>query len=466
MKKKIGIIALALAVISLGGWWLFGQTNESISNRENTFQQENKANSMLAAREDGKHTVLDCRDEGSCGMSIIKTRYTIDSDPDIGTGCSQAAYSPGDPQECESLTMENLEEIGMLADASNYINIPLDRERNFIDSRLDVELIHPWDIEFLPDGRALVTERLGAIKLLSASLDSEKIIADTNPVQIGETGLLGLAIDPLFTDNAYVYTYNTYAITHEAPTVRETIVANRVVRWTFIGEELRQDKIILEKIPGSGWHSGGRLEFGPDGYLYITTGDANDPFQSQSISSLAGKVLRITRDGDPVVGNEDNSLVYSKGYRNPQGLAWADDGTLFISGHGPKRYDEINKISQAGQNGGWGTFYCNEIPDSWEGRTPLSKTTSPEICYDYYTMAPSGMLIVTDSSSPWSGNLFIAGLRGRHIQRIPLDASTLTGGGDIFFTTETGHRLRDIKHYNGNLYVLGDEEGLWRLTPQ
>ena len=155
---------------------------------------------------------------------------------------------------------------------------------------------------------------------------------------------------------------------------------------------------MLDDIPGAAQHSGGRLEIGPDRKLYATTGDAVSAHEAQDVAFLGGKVLRLDLDGSVPADNPfPESPVYSRGHRNPQGLAWEPDGDLFTSEHGPWRFDEINRV-RAGGNYGWGAYSCDEkmprIPESGRVRFPI-------VCFETWTAAPSGMVFVTDAGSPW-----------------------------------------------------------------
>ncbi len=196
----------------------------------------------------------------------------------------------------------------------------------------DLEI--PWGIAFLPDGSMLFTERPGRVRFIDANhnLVSEPVMtfSDINP--IGEGGLLGIAVDPQFTTNKFVYFYYSYGngASH---------MYNRVVRFVFDGKRLSDQKIVVDGIPGNSNHDGGRIKFGPDGYLYITTGDSEAPSLAQDKSSLAGKILRVKGEG--------SVEIYSYGHRNPQGLAWDDRGKLWATEHGrssPTGYDELNPL--------------------------------------------------------------------------------------------------------------------------
>ena len=248
----------------------------------------------------------------------------------------------------------------------------------------------PWEIAFLPNGDMLITERSG--KLLKIGSET-KVIKEIEGVKhIGEGGLLGLALHPDFFLNNFIYLYST--------TQDSNGITNRVERYKFSNDTLSERKVILEGIKGSRNHDGGRIAFGPDGYLYITTGDAENPNLAQDTNSLNGKILRIKDDGSILSDNPFGNAIYSLGHRNPQGLAWDKDGTLWETKHGPSGiqtgYDEINIITK-GANYGWPIIKGDQTKEGFV--SPIIQSGSKD------TWAPSGMTY-------WNGSLFFSGLRG------------------------------------------------------
>ncbi len=248
----------------------------------------------------------------------------------------------------------------------------------------------PWEIAFLPNGDMLITERSG--KLLKIGSET-KVIKEIEGVKhIGEGGLLGLALHPDFFLNNFIYLYST--------TQDSNGITNRVERYKFSNDTLSERKVILEGIKGSRNHDGGRIAFGPDGYLYITTGDAENPNLAQDTNSLNGKILRIKDDGSILSDNPFGNAIYSLGHRNPQGLAWDKDGTLWETEHGPSGiqtgYDEINIITK-GANYGWPIIKGDQTKEGFV--SPIIQSGSKD------TWAPSGMTY-------WNGSLFFSGLRG------------------------------------------------------
>jgi len=253
----------------------------------------------------------------------------------------------------------------------------------------------PWSLVFLPDGRALVSERPGRIRLIKEGKLQAESYLEIDVARDGEGGLMGLALHPKFSENRYLYAMYTYE--------KEGDLFNRVTRLKDQGDKGKIDRIILDNIPGGGNHDGGRLAFGPDGMLYITTGEAGVPERSQNLKSLGGKILRLTPDGDIPDDNPfKNSPVYAYGNRNPQGLAWhPETGALFESEHGPSgengrfAHDEINIIKK-GKNYGWPTIQGNQKQAGME--SPILNSGSG-------TWAPSGTAFL-------NGSIFFAGLRG------------------------------------------------------
>lgn len=272
----------------------------------------------------------------------------------------------------------------------------------------------PWDLAFAPDGRLFVTERPGAIRVIEqGKLLTEPLFSfDDKPVASrGESGLLGLALDPAFASNRYMYVYHTYE--------DGRALKNRVLRLLVEGNQAKLDRVLLDGLPGQQTHDGGRIRFGPDGMLYVTVGDAQVRDQSQQSDSLAGKILRIRSDGTIPADNPDpSSPIYSLGHRNPQGLAWQPGtGALYSSEHGQSAKDEINVIVKGG-NYGWPLIEGDqtEPAQSSPAGTALRR---PLVHSGNETWAPSGMTFVTQG--PWSGALLVANLRGTQVLKLTLN---------------------------------------------
>jgi len=311
----------------------------------------------------------------------------------------------------------------------------------------------PWDMAFLPDDEMLVTERTGKIIRLSTRDTSirreiEVPTAVVNEVG-GEGGLLGLVLDPDFTSNRRLYVYQTYK------EVDESITRNRVTRYTLDEDVLINPVVIIDDIPGAIFHDGGRMAFGPDRLLYITTGDATDEDLAQDRESLAGKILRLHSDGSVPDDNPFGSEIYSYGHRNPQGLTWDDRGQLWSTEHGRSGIgnsglDELNQIER-GKNYGWPII---EGDRGQQGLEVPAVHSGPQ-----ETWAPASALY-------WDGSIFFAGLRGESLYEAKLDDTrssvalvvahfageygrlrTITSGPDGYFymtTSNTDGRARQV----------------------
>jgi len=282
----------------------------------------------------------------------------------------------------------------------------------------------PWSMVFLPDGNLLLTERKGKIKLISKNGDVKEIGEIQGVKQISESGLHGITLHPDFQNNNFIYLYYTYG-----EDIGQTL--NRVVRMEFDGSKLSSEKIIVDNIPGAPNHDGGRIKFGPDRFLYITTGDAQEPSRSQDKNSLAGKILRVSGDGSPVSGNPFGNRIYSLGHRNPQGITWDNTGQLWEVEHGPSGgslgfgNDEVNKI-EPGKNYGWPEIQGNQTKSGMEA--PVLNSGSD-------TWAPAGV-------SYLNGSLFFGGLRGQALYKaIISDEGVVTL--ETYLKNEFG-RIRDV----------------------
>lgn len=309
----------------------------------------------------------------------------------------------------------------------------------------------PWGVAVLPSQELLVTERMGRIKRINLS---GQILADTSVpgiVQTAEGGLLGILLHPDFEINRQIYLYQTYQSDGQK-------TLNQVVRYKYdLDGRLTQRLIVINEIPGALYHDGGRMEFGPDNKIYVTTGDATEPLLAQDLGSLGGKILRLNDDGsipsdNPIATTEGTvSPIYSLGHRNPQGLAWDSQGNLYSSEHGPSGidsgYDEINRIVPGG-NYGWPYFKGNSenqaLPDRLTRQTfefPLIESGPDEV------WAPAGL-------SFWQGDLFFAGLRGESLYRLEIDQSDITNDNlTRYFVGEFG-RLRTTFVFDDDTLVL------------
>lgn len=302
----------------------------------------------------------------------------------------------------------------------------------------------PWELVFLPDGGMLLTERPGVLTLLGSP--EGKLTVEGVHHQ-GEGGLLGMALHPEFAANNYLYLYFT--------TIQNDQVINRVERYVYRDHTLSDKLLIIDNLPGARYHDGGRIAFGPDGYLYITTGDAGNPQSAQDLNSLAGKILRLREDGSLPPDNPFGTAVYSYGHRNPQGLAWDSQGRLWATEHGPSGFesgnDEVNLI-EAGKNYGWPVIRGLETRDGMV--TPLVESTRSD------TWAPSGMLILDDV-------IYFAGLRGAALYAVPTSNPSLATL-ETYFKNEFGRLRTVVLGPDGLFYLLtsnGDDK-LIRIDPK
>jgi len=278
----------------------------------------------------------------------------------------------------------------------------------------------PWAMAFLPDGRMIFTERPGRVSILEGK--QVKMVANINTTSAGESGLLGVAVDPNFNQNRYIYLYYTSGS------------FNRVSRFE-LGEKLENETILIDNIPAAQIHDGGRLKFGPDGKLYITTGDASQRELAQDTNSLAGKILRMNPDGSIPSDNPFGNYVYSYGHRNPQGIAWGSNDLMYASEHGQSSNDEINIITR-GSNYGWPNI---------EGNQTAPGIVSPLRAFTEFTLAPSGLAY-------YQGSLYLAGLRGNQLRQVKLSADGRSVIGEEALFQDLG-RIRDVVEHDGYLYI-------------
>lgn len=285
----------------------------------------------------------------------------------------------------------------------------------------------PWAVAFAPDGTTYVTERdSGRVSTVDDGGAVEEVATvDVDPA--GEGGLLGIAVSPTHEDDGLVYVY------------RSTSGANQVLRFVP-GEE---PEVVLDGIPHSQIHNGGRIAFGPDDMLYVGTGDAGQPERAQDPDSLAGKILRVTPDGDVPEDNPTaGSPVYALGLRNPQGMAWAADGTMYASEFGPDRDDEINLVT-AGGNYGWPEVTGVAERDGFED--PIFVQQPADASW-------TGMAVLVDSAIPqWEGQLMAAALRGERLWRVPPDDPD---AAEPLFEGEFGRLRTAVQAPDGSLWVL------------
>ena len=270
------------------------------------------------------------------------------------------------------------------------------------------DLDSPSALAFAPDGRLFVTERVGRVRIFDAALRSSSVALTLDDVLVqGEAGLLGLALDPDFAQMRLVYLYYTARA--------GTGAVNRVVRYRELDGRLTEPVVLLDNIPGNTIHNGGRLRFSPDDLLYITTGDAGVPSLAQDLGSLAGKILRLNRDGTTPRGNPFASPIFSSGHRDPQGLDWHPvTGDLWSAEAGFGGNDEINIIS-AGGNYGWPSVAGH---DGFPGMQP------PMALFESAIVPSGGSFYDAPRIGGFKNDFFMATLEGNGLLRIRVDGSS------------------------------------------
>ncbi|MDT9680508.1 PQQ-dependent sugar dehydrogenase [Streptomyces sp. TRM76323] len=302
----------------------------------------------------------------------------------------------------------------------------------------------PWGLAALPGGDLLVSSRdEGTVTRVDAESGELTVLGEVPGVAPGgEGGLLGLALSPKFAEDHLVYAYFT------------TESDNRIARMLYDesrppGQQLGAPDTVLRNIPKGVVHNGGRIAFGPDGMLYAGTGETGDTGLAQDRASLGGKILRMTPDGQPVHGNpEADSVVYSYGHRNVQGLAWDADKRLWAAEFGQNTWDELNLIRPGG-NYGW--------PEA-EGKGGGGGFTDPVAQWPVADASPSGIAVAR-------GSVWMAGLRGERLWRVPLAGGKPSAAPQAFLEGDHG-RLRTVAAAGGNRLWLVTSETDTRGTPE
>ncbi|WP_339254472.1 PQQ-dependent sugar dehydrogenase [Sporosarcina sp. FSL W8-0480] len=283
----------------------------------------------------------------------------------------------------------------------------------------------PWSIEII-DNTFYITERPGSIvKIENGDVEQQSLKLKKELATAAEAGLLGFVLSPDFTESNEAFAYYTYE--------DHTGQFNRIVTLRLKDNVWTEEHLLLDKIPSGSYHHGGRIKIGPDGKLYATTGDASQREIAQDRKSLGGKILRLNLDGSIPTDNPfSDSYIYSYGHRNPQGITWLLDGTLYASEHGNSANDEINRI-EAGQNYGWPII---EGTEGREGMVSPLFTSGAES-----TWAPSGM-------DNFNGKLYVAALRGTAVLEFDLKTSEHRK-----IVTDLG-RIRDVRVKDNYLYFI------------
>jgi glucose/arabinose dehydrogenase len=295
----------------------------------------------------------------------------------------------------------------------------------------------PRSIDISKDGRIFVSEKRGSIRVVDNGTLLTEPVGDIKAENIGDAGLLGLTLHPNFTQNDLFYVYYTYS--------NGTGLFNKVLMLKESNNRIIDSKTILDGIPGDDYRNGGRIKFGPDGKLYVSTGDASIPELSQDLDSLAGKILRTNEDGTIPQDNPfSNSPVYAYGFRNVQGLAWApNSGALYSSDQGGAGNDEINLISP-GKNYGWPHEECNSSDDEDED----NRYTPPLLCFNP-SLEPSGIAFAFSNKLGYQNHLIVATLKGSHLRDIDFDS-----GSQNTILVGYGRIIDLVESEDGSIFVL------------
>ncbi|MDW0292895.1 MAG: PQQ-dependent sugar dehydrogenase [Nitrososphaeraceae archaeon] len=292
----------------------------------------------------------------------------------------------------------------------------------------------PRSIDISKEGRIFISEKRGSIRVVDNGTLLTEPVGDIKAENIGDAGLLGLTLHPNFTQNHLFYVYYTYS--------NGTGLFNKVLMLKESNNRIIDSKTILDGIPGNDYRDGGRIKFGLDGKLYVSTGDASIPELSQDLNSLAGKILRINEDGTVPQDNPfSNSAVYAYGFRNAQGLAWApNSGALYSSDQGGAGNDEINLISPA-KNYGWPHEECNSNGDD-------NRYTPPLVCFNP-SLEPSGIAFAFSNKLGYQNHLIVATLKGSHLRDIDFDS-----GSQNTILVGYGRIIDLVESEDGSIYVL------------
>ena len=344
-------------------------------------------------------------------------------------------------------------------------------EHAFRVVRLVERLEHPWGLAFLPDGRMLVTERPGRLRIIGkdGKLYPQPVPGLPQIAAVGQGGLLDVALHPRYAENNLVYL--SYVGRGEGG------VGTEVARGKLAGSRLENVQVIFRQLPksGGGRHFGSRLVFDREGYLYITLGERGDPDRAQRPDDHAGSVIRLHDDGrvpkdNPFVGRAGwKPEKYTLGNRNMQGAALHPrTGLLWTHEHGPQGGDEINVI-RAGTNYGWPviTYGVQYVVGTRIGEGTHKPGMAQPLHYWVPSIAPSGMAFYTGDKFPlWRGDLFVGALRDQMLVRLKLDGEKVVKEERML--KNTLGRIRDVRNGpDGFLYLLTDESSgvLARLDP-
>jgi glucose/arabinose dehydrogenase len=333
-------------------------------------------------------------------------------------------------------------------------------------------LENPWAITFLPDGRKLITERPGKLRLLDKDGKLSEVPGVPEVAAVGQGGFLDVVLAPDFEKSRRIY----FTFAEPRGIVNGTAVAHARLAGEGGKSKLEDVTVIFRMEPGrgGGFHFGSRLAFAPDGNLFVTLGERNAMQPAQDLTGHLGKVVRIAPDGsvpkdNPFVKREDvRPEIWSYGHRNPQGAAIHPvSGKLWTNEHGARGGDEIN-IPEAGKNYGWPVIsYGRHYSGAKIGEGTHKEGMEQPIHYWDPSIGPSGMAFYTGDAFPaWKGNLFIGAMPLRHLQRLELDGEKVVHEERLLIGL--GERIRDVRQApDGTIWVLTDGRSgrALRLSP-
>ncbi|WP_199837088.1 MULTISPECIES: PQQ-dependent sugar dehydrogenase [unclassified Streptomyces] len=354
----------------------------------------------------------------------------------LAAGCSSGGASPGSAEERPATAPSSASASAPAPSGTPGTSAPPAAGRVTVAGTLTEGLKSPWGLAELPGGDLLVSSRdERTVTRIDGRTGAKRPLGEVpGVVPGGEGGLLGLAVR-----DGWVYAYLTASSD------------NRIVRMRYgggAGDRLGPPEPVLTGIPKGFTHNGGRIAFGPDGMLYAGTGETGETGLAQDRESLGGKVLRMTPEGRPAPGNPfPGSVVYSYGHRNVQGLAWDADGRLWAAEFGQNTWDELNLVG-AGKNYGW--------PEA-EGRAGRKGFVDPVAQWKTSEASPSGIAYAR-------GSIWMAGLRGERLWRVPLSGAERSGEPEAFLEGDHG-RLRTVLATGGDRLWLVTNETDTRGTP-
>ncbi|WP_267640889.1 PQQ-dependent sugar dehydrogenase [Haloarchaeobius amylolyticus] len=325
-------------------------------------------------------------------------------------------------------------------------------ERPLRLERVRMRLDTPWGAAFHPrTGELYVTERPGRIQ--QATGRDAGLVRDltVETVERGETGLHGLAFDPA--DPTRAFAFQTYQ--------RASGLWNRVLELA-VDRAFAVSGVLFDRIPAAEVNNGGRLAIGPEDALYVTTGDVGEPERARDTDSLAGKVLRLTRDGDPHPDNPFDNAVYSYGFRNPLGITFVD-GECYVCDHGPDANDELNRVEPGGDYG-WPAV---------AGPAQSSQSVDPLVTWDA-RISPASLAYYRGGIERWQDSFFVGALTGEHLRRVVIDGGEPVSQGSFFgdlgrirttFTGPDGHLYLTTSDQDGQGDPEPTDDAVFRVLP-